>query len=120
MWIVQVVLDDPTTDALLFFSCFDAVEDSLHSTTHENSLALRQPVWFDDVGLAFLFFVRCLIKLVSEINIISRQNPSLREEIELLIESSFHPHQVSGEMVLSCNGVNARVVIDFLVWIKLC
>ena len=119
MWIVQIVLDNPTTDALLFLSCFYSVENSFHSTTHEDSFALREPVWLDNVGLAFLFFtVRWLVKLVSEIYVISRQHPSLREEIKLIIESSFHPHQVSSEMVLSCDGVHAWVMVDLLVRVE--
>ena len=69
--------------------------------------------------MAFLLFAFCrLVELVTKIYIVTWQHPCLREEIELLLKCSFHSHQVASKMVLSCNGIHAWEVIDFLVRVE--
>ena len=63
--------------------------------------------------------VHWLYELVSKVNVVSWQDPGLREEVKLFLERSFHPHQVTSEVVFTSDGVHAWIVVDFLPRIEL-
>ena len=70
---VQVVLDDPTTDTFFLMSLLNVVHDSLHSAAEKDALALRQTIRLHNERLSVLLaFISWLIKLVSEVDIVSR------------------------------------------------
>lgn len=61
MWLVQVVLDNPSSDTIFLGSCLDVGENVVHFATKKDSFALGEAIWFHDVGLPFLLFVFLLL-----------------------------------------------------------
>lgn len=118
---VQVVLDHPAPDPFLLMRLLDATHDRFHAAAEEYSLALRQAVWLHNESLAFLLCVPVcwLVKLIAEVDIVAREHPSLREEVELFLKCTLHAHQVPRQVVFSRDRIHARVVVDFLVRVQL-
>lgn len=76
MRIVQIVLDNPSPDAIFLSGSFDVGEDMVHFATQKDSFALRKTVWLHNVGLPLhLVVFRLLVELVSKVNIISWKDP---------------------------------------------
>ena len=92
---VNVVLDHPAVDTFILLSCFNVLKNLFYLTTEENPPTLGQTIRLHDVRQSLeLLAISWLLKLILEVDDIAREYPSLREEIELVWEGTFHAHQV--------------------------
>ena len=53
---IEIMLDNPATDAIPSLYMITRVQNSLKVTGQENAFALRKPVWLHDVSLLLRFY----------------------------------------------------------------
>lgn len=85
-------------------------------TGEEYSSSLTRGFRLDNESFAILLLG---VVLASIVWVFRREEPSLREELVIIWEDLLHAHQVPCKVVLSCQCVHAREVIDPLVWLHL-
>lgn len=123
MRLVYVLLYDITTalvnrivDTVLLSET--AVENVVWRFRKENSLSLRQAVWFHDIGGSdFVSLVLCV--MTPQVERLTWQNPSLGVELELVWKEFLESSQVSCQMVLTCDAQDTWIHVHFLPRVKL-
>lgn len=85
----------------------------------ENAAALAGCFGLGNECLAACFALGVLLKLLSEVSVLRRQQPGLREEFVLVWEPLEHLFEVAREVVLPREGVHAREVVDSLIGLHL-
>lgn len=67
MRMIEIMLDNPATDAIPSLYMITCVQNSIKVTGQENAFALRKPVWLHNVSLLLRFYTIVVVvrKLIS-------------------------------------------------------